>query len=89
MKYLYNNEVKLCNEQELVQSEPKSRPRNQNRKEPKLQIHVEVIPKGDLVNRMSNLFPKRYSPRATIYAELGGSWISEVNNGNHARQVSV
>ena len=29
------------------------------------------------------------SPRATRYAELGGSWNSEVNRGNHARQGSV
>ena len=24
------------------------------------------------------------TPRATLYAELGGSWKSEVNKGNHA-----
>ena len=29
------------------------------------------------------------TPRATRYAELGGSWNSEVNKGNHARQGSV
>ena len=29
------------------------------------------------------------APRATRYAELGGSWNSEVNKGNHARQGSV
>ena len=29
------------------------------------------------------------SPRATRYAELGGSWNSEVNKGNDARQGSV
>ena len=28
-------------------------------------------------------------PRVTSYAELGGSWNSEVNNGIHARQGSV
>ena len=29
------------------------------------------------------------SPRVTSYAELGGSWNSEVNNGIHARQGTV
>ena len=29
------------------------------------------------------------APRATRYAELGASWNSEVNKGNHARQGSV
>ena len=29
------------------------------------------------------------TPRVTSYAELGGSWNSEVNNGIHARQGSV
>ena len=32
---------------------------------------------------------KPKSPRVTSYAELGGSWNSEVNNGIHARQGSV
>ena len=30
-----------------------------------------------------------YPPRATRYAELGGSWSSEVNKGNHGKQGSV
>ena len=30
-----------------------------------------------------------FTLRATRYAELGGSWNSEVNKGNHDRQGSV
>ena len=34
-------------------------------------------------------FMLSYTPRATSYPELGGSWNSEVNKENHARQGSV
>ena len=41
--------------QELVQSEPQSRPRNQNWKQPKVQI--DIIQREHTVNRMSSYFP--------------------------------
>ena len=39
--------------------------------------------------RWMNLETSAEPPRATRYAELGGSWNSEVNKGNHARKGSV
>ena len=45
---------KVSNDQELVQSEPKSSPRNQNGKLQKLQINI--INREHLVNRESSSF---------------------------------
>ena len=49
--------VMARNDQELVESEPKSSPRNQSGKQPKLQINI--IQRGHKINRMNSFFPKR------------------------------
>ena len=49
-------EVKCCNDQELVQLGPKSCPRNQNEKQPKLRI--KTIQREHTVNRVSSSFQK-------------------------------
>ena len=42
-----------------------------------------------LCMKSSVVFMFLFTPRATRYAELGGSWNSDVNKGNRARQRSV
>ena len=54
--YTSNKKLKVSNEQELVLSEPQSRPRNQNGKQPIYQI--DIVQREQTVNRMSSSFPK-------------------------------
>ena len=57
-------------------------------------MYIVMVESRDWARRYSviftldNVFPSMnsYTPTATRYAELGGSWNSEVNKGNHARQ---
>ena len=54
----YNPIITVKVKKELAQSEPNSRPRNLNGKQPKLQI--DIIQRYHMVNRMSSYFTKRW-----------------------------